>query len=132
MLFMGQVLKLTNSCLYMVFLLQIAWIFLQSMQKMANKKRVTSFQDSTMSYFFTERNFYSVMWELGDKEVQKNVYMVYEYPFCISKKNFFEKVCTKKIRLIFQSAAGFEPTETAKYRALKDWSLSYRSHEVVY
>ena len=33
-----------------------------------------------MSYFFNERNFYSVMWELVDKDVQKNVYMVYEQP----------------------------------------------------
>ena len=49
-----------------------------------------------MSYFFNERNFYSVMWELGDKKVQKNVYMVYEYPFCISKKNFFWKSLYKK------------------------------------
>ena len=53
-------------------------------------------------------------------------------PFVILKKKKCKKSVQKKIRLIFQSAAGFEPTDTAKYRALKDWSLSSRGHAVVY
>ena len=57
-----------------------------------------------MSYSINERNFNSVKWELGDKKVQKNVHMVYEHPLFISKKKKCEKVCTKKIRLIFLSA----------------------------
>ena len=53
-------------------------------------------------------------------------------PFVFLKKKNVKKSVQKKIRLIFQSAAGFEPTDTAKYRALKDWSLSSRDHAVVY
>ena len=53
-------------------------------------------------------------------------------PFVFLRKRNVKKSVQKKISLIFQSAAGFEPTDTAKFRALKDWSLSSRGHAVVY
>lgn len=50
------------------------------------------------------------------EKLRKRVYIVYRCLFCISKKKKCEKVCTKKNRLIFLSAAGFELTNTAKFK----------------
>ena len=47
-----------------------------------------------------------------------------EAPFVCFKEKKIEKVCAKKIVLIFLSAAGFEPTNTAKFKLVRKWSLS--------
>ena len=45
-------------------------------------------------------------------------------PFAFNKKKNVKKSVKKKIVLIFLSAAGFEPTNTAKFKLVRKWSLS--------
>ena len=47
-----------------------------------------------------------------------------EAPFVCFKEKKLKKSVQKKIILIFLSAAGFEPANTAKFKLVRKWSLS--------